>query len=363
MSLTIVTTPDLKAGVALPPSAGEGIVAEPFAKPNLPCVMLFSWPEHFLGVLMAEGYSLRDAAEIWKTFVSEMLELHREHPNKTALLVSTTLEHEGGVEVLQWLRDRWPELEIDPTDIKAVIETGAKRATPTQWQLLAAKEWIIHNQEFGRLVDELQTVSASLPGGAYASPTIDVEAAVASVATEQASLRRLSGVNELLQHQLQQLEELLERYYLENRRLKERLQGKRFGTESRARRAPLSYKLASVWIGLRQRVWQIIKRLLRPLRRFTQEHRRQLKLIDMVASSEYFDAEWYKFYNPDVAAGFKNPAEHYLRYGGNEGRDPSARFSSRKYLLDNPDVAEAGLNPLVHYLQHGKAEDRAFPAP
>jgi hypothetical protein len=41
-----------------------------------------------------------------------------------------------------------------------------------------------------------------------------------------------------------------------------------------------------------------------------------------------------------------------------EGRDPSAMFSTNGYLTGYPDVAAAGVNPLEHYLQFGMAEGR-----
>jgi len=348
MPLTVVTTPDLESSVAPSPGTLKGISLEAVSA-HLPCVMVFNWPEAALAVLLADGYSLRDGADMWKASVATMLELHHQHPEETALLAAPTFEHEEGVEALTWLRNRWPEVEVRVTC-----------SAPAQWQLLAAKEWVARDQEFGCLVDALQAASASLPGNGYAPPVIDIEAVVAG---ERESAHRLSAVNELLQNQLQHLEELLEKYYLENRRLKERLQGKGFGEVVRARGVPLSHRLGSILIVVRQKGWLAIKRLARPFRRLTQERKEQLKMIELVASSEYFDADWYALKNPDVAKVFKNPAEHYFLHGGHEGRDPSARFSSRTYLLDNPDVAKAGVNPLVHYLQHGKAEGRAFPAP
>lgn len=348
MPLSVVTTPDLKSRAALSTGTSKSIVTE-LVSENLPCLMVFSWPEYALAELLADGYSLREGAEIWQASVTTMLELHRQHPKETALLSSASLEYEEGVEALAWLRNRWPQAEVELT-----------RSVPTQWQLLVAKEWVAGDQEFGRLIEALKTVSVSLPGNGYTPPVIDIEAVVAG---ERDSAHRLSAVNDLLQHQLQHLEELLEKYYLENRRLRGRLQGKGFVSVVRARRAPLRHSLASMLAAVCRKGWRVIKRLLRPLRRLTRERRAQLKLIQLVATSEYFDAKWYRLQNPDVANAFRNPAEHYFLHGGSEGRDPSARFSSRTYLLDNPDVAAAGINPLVHYLLHGKAEGRAFPAP
>ena len=72
-----------------------------------------------------------------------------------------------------------------------------------------------------------------------------------------------------------------------------------------------------------------------------------------------FDAAYYLLHNPDVKAAGVDPAEHYVRHGGREGRNPSAVFDTGYYLARNPDVAAAGVNPLLHFTTHGAAEGRA----
>ncbi|WP_269900186.1 hypothetical protein [Paenalcaligenes faecalis] len=80
-----------------------------------------------------------------------------------------------------------------------------------------------------------------------------------------------------------------------------------------------------------------------------------------IAQTPWFDAAWYLEQYPDIAADpvqSENPALHYMRMGGFEGRNPSPHFDSAFYLASNPDVVEAGLNPLWHFLRHGQAEGR-----
>jgi Methyltransferase domain len=81
----------------------------------------------------------------------------------------------------------------------------------------------------------------------------------------------------------------------------------------------------------------------------------------LLASSEFFDRDWYLNNYPDVAIAGVDPAAHYLSNGAAEGRDPGPHFSTNLYLRRNPDVAAVGLNPLLHYLQHGKDEGRKIP--
>ncbi|KST59837.1 hypothetical protein AO398_16300 [Methylobacterium sp. GXS13] len=76
-----------------------------------------------------------------------------------------------------------------------------------------------------------------------------------------------------------------------------------------------------------------------------------------VASSELFDAEWYRATHvPDLSPDLT--ARHYLREGAACGMAPGPLFDGAWYLGNNADVAEAGANPLLHYLASGRAEGR-----
>lgn len=80
-----------------------------------------------------------------------------------------------------------------------------------------------------------------------------------------------------------------------------------------------------------------------------------------IVQSPWFDAQWYLQQYPDVAQDpvqSANPALHYMRLGGFEGRNPSPYFDSSFYLESNPDVAITGINPLWHFLRNGQAEGR-----
>ncbi len=78
----------------------------------------------------------------------------------------------------------------------------------------------------------------------------------------------------------------------------------------------------------------------------------------LIEASGLFNGEWYKSKYPDVPEGGYDPLDHYLRYGGREGRDPSERFSTSRYLRANPDVETSGMNALEHYVMNGRLEGR-----
>jgi|GEM_PF-3154079 len=78
--------------------------------------------------------------------------------------------------------------------------------------------------------------------------------------------------------------------------------------------------------------------------------------LKLLKQSPLFDADWYKQTYPDVAKAGVDPAEHYLRHGGFESRQPSPHFDSGWYLLQYPDVKRSGANPLIHYLLDGEKQ-------
>ncbi|MDQ7733402.1 hypothetical protein QT231_11890 [Halomonas sp. SpR1] len=81
----------------------------------------------------------------------------------------------------------------------------------------------------------------------------------------------------------------------------------------------------------------------------------QIKLLE---KSELFDADWYLEQYKDVAKANINPAEHFIKFGAIEGRNPSPRFNTEFYVLNYPDITSSGLHPLLHYLRDGIKEQR-----
>ena len=83
-----------------------------------------------------------------------------------------------------------------------------------------------------------------------------------------------------------------------------------------------------------------------------------LKDLEAIRNSLFFNSAHYLESNPDVCAAGVDPALHYLVHGGREGRDPGPLFSTKAYLARYPDVAAAGLNALLHYERQGRRESR-----
>ena len=77
--------------------------------------------------------------------------------------------------------------------------------------------------------------------------------------------------------------------------------------------------------------------------------------LRLLRNSAMFDPDYYVARYDDVAETGLDPAEHYYRFGAQEGRNPSRFFDTKFYLNSSPDVALAGANPLMHFLRRGKA--------
>ena len=84
--------------------------------------------------------------------------------------------------------------------------------------------------------------------------------------------------------------------------------------------------------------------------------------IALIATSEFFDFDWYLETYSDVQEANVDPAQHYLIAGAQEGRLPGPNFDGNWYLERYPDVAEAEINPLLHFIKCGKREGRV-PSP
>ncbi len=80
----------------------------------------------------------------------------------------------------------------------------------------------------------------------------------------------------------------------------------------------------------------------------------------IVLETGLFDEAWYLINYPDVLETNMNPLDHFLKFGGFEGRNPGPLFDSKYYIAENEDVLASGMNPLVHYALIGKKEGRSI---
>jgi len=167
---------------------------------------------------------------------------------------------------------------------------------------------------------------------------------------------RLAGTLELYRRELAQLHERQEEWMEQAAQLP-----KAVATRDLFAKALASQLSANYWA--RQQPARCLPggmrgRMARWILEFGRRPDPESSLVELLEQSSYFDAAWYLAEYPDVLAAGCSPAEHYLRHGALEGRDPGPAFSTAFYLRNAQDVAETGTNPLVHFLQHGMAEGR-----
>jgi len=72
----------------------------------------------------------------------------------------------------------------------------------------------------------------------------------------------------------------------------------------------------------------------------------------LIRASGYFDEAWYLRMADDLAESGISPIRHYLRWGADEGRNPSRHFHTNTYK-SYPDCAGSDMNPLLHYILFG----------
>ena len=166
--------------------------------------------------------------------------------------------------------------------------------------------------------------------------------------------------NTLLLEQLHLVQEELEVYYLEKIEADKKAQAKKKAALAAEEATVAATEMEQPEESKAVRSSGFLER--RAQRKAKQKAlRKAAERAAIIEKTVWFDKNWYLEQNPDVAADAvqaSNPALHYMRSGGFEGRKPSPNFDSAFYLQENPDVAESGVNPLWHFLQNGLAEGR-----
>lgn len=216
--------------------------------------------------------------------------------------------------------------------------------------------------EFSQLQVQLQQAKAEQTALTAKNQQLDAE-----VAVQRAQCAALAGQLQQQISDLQQKDTELQQCYNELAVLGQVMQQKHAvaagqqavaNTELRYKNQQLSQlKNSLAW----KLSWPV--RLLTGDNASKQLRQKQLRQhTQLVEESGLFDENWYLGQYPDVQQSGVSALEHYLRFGGFEGRKPNPDFDSAFYLAQYQDVVDAGLNPLVHYVKFGRAEQRLFSA-
>ncbi len=169
------------------------------------------------------------------------------------------------------------------------------------------------------------------------------------IGREQINREELGNENDLLLLQLHQVQEELETYYSKYNALLKKNQDNQ-KTIPTTQYKPVTGGVDKVTTGKVGLINGYLEKY--------KSARRLKRQVSVIRSSGLFDEQWYLNEYPDVSQSGMDPIRHYLKFGAEEGRDPSLQFDTRYYQHSNPDIADSAINPLIHYLAHGQAEGR-----
>ena len=111
--------------------------------------------------------------------------------------------------------------------------------------------------------------------------------------------------------------------------------------ESQLSRTLLYRNVLVTYRQARKSYWKFFWRLLRFPR---------LREVKIVRNSDLVDSHYYFETYPHAITAGLSAAEHYVRYGAQQGLNPSAEFNTQQYLAEYPEAAHKGINPLVHFI-------------
>jgi hypothetical protein len=360
--------------------------------PDARFLLFFETAADYLAHLLAKGERPEDHFNEWSRSAGRLLAFVRRHRGRSMLVdyrsalanpgalavrcrqfgialaepLETTDSAQDDFEAERWLIGEWLNGRDEFDTLAAELEASAhplvdeiERSVPSIGNRVAAyaDRMSQHqaaldaaNKEAEELRDEVRRVTEQL-----AIAEAD-QRAEAELKQQQAEKDELVEENELLLLQLHQVQEELETYFLENQRLRETGADPSTTTPAPKSAEPGPLKPLKPPSAEQKRSMQ------KPTRWSRRAERKKLKKeIKLISESEWFDGAWYLETYPDVAEAGMDPAEHYLRFGAAEGRNPSRRFNTNGYLTMHYDVRADGMNPLLHYLRYGKDEGRALP--
>lgn len=309
--------------------------------------------------------------EASQTPVTVELVMSRADPSDIALLRHISLE-----EKLAALSSQIEALAPQFLESARERDHAAQERIDSAVEAAAAQAAISVRREFlpnlAKAIDAARNASAQA-----AEATMELEARISRLSTQVEQLHAIERKFTALEEQQHSLTEQIQADREREEQLRNELHqttwnARHWQEEAHALRASTSWKITAPLRALAPRsLLRTAKSIARPIRdgllRLVRGPARAAAPIAeadagpdaaLLATSSLFDPIWYLAEYPDVAQAGVDPLQHYLLYGGYEGRNPGPSFDSRWYLTQNPDVQAACINPLVHYLRAGRRERR-----
>ncbi len=327
---------------------------------------------------MSSGEALQTALREWRDQTEKLLAFLRDHDNRS--IAAEALAVFEAPQAFYSLLSEACRLDSPP----APEHFAVKEFKPSEILLYMAQHAMERDEDLATLQNDLDRSSDLSRNGRPAilsdlAPAVLEERALlvkngqkssaleaALAAAEERNRKLVSQVENVLDAtegycikamkldvKLAKLETSLASARSENTHLKSQIKK----TDARAKAA--AGQLSAVHRSLSWRITKPIRGLKKAARLIKKDNMREQ--IELVRASSLFNSEWYLEQNPDIRSSNLDPVEHFVRYGGREGRSPGPEFSTTVYFQTYPDVQEAGMNPLVHYLRFGTEEGLPTP--
>lgn len=84
----------------------------------------------------------------------------------------------------------------------------------------------------------------------------------------------------------------------------------------------------------------------------------QEKELRIIEEYGMFQSDWYSDVYFDKELNSLFCLAHYIKFGADEGFDPTPSFNTREYIANNKDLIGKQVNPYAHYLINGRKEGR-----
>lgn len=291
-------------------------------------MMVWPRPVAYIAALLAAGRHLDEALEEWQQLATSVLKLFYYHRRQLTLVSAE------------------PGSDAPHTGEKTLLTLPAPEHSPIF--TLAAKQLVEENEYLTQTFAKL-TASSALKYKSNTSTSEQVKNALA----EQHQLVKAQQETE---QKIASLQEENDMVIAELHRVQELLESKLIERDQRSEQRKKEVQQHNTW---EQWLKANANRFTKAAYRHSRTHRKTLsQQIALLNTSTHFDSSWYLEQYPDLKKVNINPAEHYLKFGALEGRNPSPHFNTEFYVTQYPDVASSGQNPLLHYLRYGQMEQR-----
>lgn len=322
--------------------------------------LIWPQPSAYISAGLALGQDPEPLVKQWQEDAQAVLTIFRHHRRQVKLLGAAPGEQLVGANAADFesLNSEWQKVQT--LTISPIYRLAATQLVDNDIFLKDSLNYLQASSQACTLTTESAITTVSDAVRSYRSAEVallEIEDFKKQNENLQNQNDSFQKENELLIAQMHHVQEELEEIYFGDQvnGSKNVAFGKAAFDERERSHQQTIHQLQSITTWLRAYAYRQTTVAYRDSRAYRKAVSQQVAMIE---ASDYFDSNWYRSEYTDVAGSRMNPAEHYVKFGVVEGRNPSPRFNTDFYLVKYTDVATSGLNPLLHYLRYGINEQR-----